>query len=259
MNYKQKERTDNMLFLEINRTIDPIVKLAGDWLAEINIFSIFLRLLLAIICSGIVGIERAAKRHEAGLRTYILVCMGSAIAMITNQFIFESFGAGDVSRFGAQVISGIGFLGAGTILVTSRNQIKGLTTAAGLWACACLGLSIGIGFYTLAIMGFMLIFIVMLFLPPIENFFTKYSSSSRLHLELQSRTDLKSFVAYAREHNMKIRSIERNAAYENSGLSVYTVSIVQLKLINRADEKARLSAVEEIKKLDYVNYVEEIY
>ena len=145
------------MFLEINRFVDPIVKLLGNnfiWLSELTIGSIIVRLALVIIVSGIVGIERASKKHEAGLRTYVLVCVGAAVAMLTNQFIFEAFGTGDVGRIAAQVISGIGFLGAGTILITSRNQIKGLTTAACLWACACMGLAIGIGFYTLTILGF---------------------------------------------------------------------------------------------------------
>ena len=134
--------------------IDPVVKFLGDWLDDVsNIWTILIRLILAVIFGGIIGLERASKRHAAGFRTYILVCLGATLAMITNQFICEKSGQGDYARLGAQVISGIGFLGAGTILVTSKNQIKGLTTAAGLWACACMGLSIGIGYYTLAIGG----------------------------------------------------------------------------------------------------------
>ena len=134
--------------------VDPIVKLLKwNWLSDISFGSIIIRLFLAFICGGILGFDREKKHQAAGFRTYILVCLGACVAMMTNQFIFESTGSGDSARLGAQVISGIGFLGAGTIIVTSRNQIKGLTTAAGLWACACLGLSIGIGFYTLSIIG----------------------------------------------------------------------------------------------------------
>lgn len=234
--------------------IDPIVKLIGDWLAEINIWSICVRLLLAVFCGGLIGVERATKKHAAGFRTYILVCVGSAIAMLTNQFIFQQFGSGDASRLGAQVISGIGFLGAGTILVTSRNQIRGLTTAAGLWACACLGLAIGIGFYTLAIASLVLIVLALTFFTYFEDFFNNRSKTMQLHLELDTRTNLKDFVHYIRENEMKIYSIEHNPAYSSSGLSVYTVSIE----LDKKDKKEHKHIINEIAKLEYVNYVEEM-
>ena len=199
-----------------------IVKLLGEdflWLSEITIGSILVRLIIIILFSGIIGIERASKRHEAGLRTYVLVCVGATVAMITNQFIYEMFNTGDAGRIAAQVISGIGFLGAGTIIITSRNQIKGLTTAAGLWACACMGISIGVGFYTLTIIGFLLILIVLMLLQPLEKHLMKYSRNYRLHIELEARTDLKDLVTFLRNNNFRINTIERNAAYANSGLS----------------------------------------
>lgn len=241
-----------MLFIS---AVDPLVKLIGNWLSDINIGSIFVRLLLAVFCGGLIGVERATKKHAAGFRTYILVCVGSAIAMLTNQFIFEHFGSGDASRLGAQVISGIGFLGAGTILVTSRNQIRGLTTAAGLWACACLGLAVGIGFYTLAIISLILIVLALTFFTYFEDFFNNRSRTMQLHLELDTRTNLKDFILYIRSNSMKIYSIEHNPAYSSSGLSVYTVSIE----LNKKDKNEHRHIVEEISKLEYVNYVEEMY
>ena len=244
------------MFLEINRFIDPIVRLLGEnfiWLAELTIGSIIVRLSLVILFSGIIGIERASKKHEAGLRTYVLVCVGAAVAMLTNQFIFEAFGTGDVGRIAAQVISGIGFLGAGTILITSRNQIKGLTTAACLWACACMGLAIGIGFYTLTIVGFILIIVVLVLLNPLEKYLLKFVSTYSIHIELLARTDLKELINLSRKMNMKILSIERNAAYANSGLSVYTISF---KKITKNEENSHF--IQTIKDLPYVNYVEEL-
>ena len=119
-----------------------------DFLYEINLLSVSLRLILALLFGGIIGLERGSNRHPAGFRTHILVCVGAALAMMTNQFILQQFDTGDPARLGAQVITGVGFLGVGTILVTGRHKIKGLTTAAGLWASACLGLAIGIGFYS---------------------------------------------------------------------------------------------------------------
>lgn len=119
-------------------------------LSDVNLFSTVMRLGLALLLGGVLGIERGRRRRPAGLRTYMIVCMASALVMLTGHFLFETFHTGDPSRLGAQVISGIGFLGAGTIIITSK-QVKGLTTAAGLWASACLGLAVGAGFYAGAI------------------------------------------------------------------------------------------------------------
>lgn len=119
-------------------------------LGELNLFSTVVRLALALILGGILGIERGRKRRPAGLRTYMIVCMASALVMLTGEYLVQEYGTGDPARLGAQVISGIGFLGAGTIIITSR-QVKGLTTAAGLWAAACMGLAIGAGFYAGAV------------------------------------------------------------------------------------------------------------
>lgn len=99
---------------------------------EITYLSIVIRILSAFFLGGVIGMERGMKNRPAGLRTYMLVCVGSCLIMLTNQYIYQVFDTGDPVRMGAQVVSGIGFLGAGTIVVTKRNQIRGLTTAAGL-------------------------------------------------------------------------------------------------------------------------------
>ncbi len=242
------------MILEVVKNIDPITKLLGDWLFEINIFSILIRLFLAILFGGLIGGERATKKQAAGLRTYILVCAGACIVMITNQFIYESFDTGDAARLGAQVISGIGFLGAGAILVTSRNQIKGLTTAAGLWACACMGLSIGIGFYTLSLFGFIVILIVLTLLPKLESLVNMRAIRMEIHIELDTRHSLKSLVEFLREKGITIISLEHNQAYSSSGLSVYTIFILL------PDKKFHhKDFLIELKELDFVNYVEELF
>lgn len=120
---------------------------------EVTYISIIIRILAAFLLGGVIGMERGMKNRPAGLRTYMLVCVGSCLIMLTNQYIYQVFDTGDPVRMGAQVVSGIGFLGAGTIVVTKRNQIRGLTTAAGLWAAAAVGLAIGIGFYEAAVLG----------------------------------------------------------------------------------------------------------
>ena len=128
------------------------------WLLEPNLLTLIIRTLLAIICAGVIGFERDAHGSAAGLRTHILVCLGAMIAMSTGVFAATHF-SGDASRIGAQVVSGIGFLGAGTIMV-NKGHIKGLTTAAGLWTSACIGLAIGTGFYEAAIVGSIAVLIV---------------------------------------------------------------------------------------------------
>ena len=103
-------------------------------------FIMTIKLLLALFCGGLLGIEREQKKRPAGFRTYMLVCVGATLVMITNEFLGTRYAGIDPTRMGAQVISGIGFLGVGTIIVTGDNRVKGLTTAAGLWATACVGL-----------------------------------------------------------------------------------------------------------------------
>lgn len=248
----------NIFFTEINRMVDPLVKLLGEngsWLSEITFSSVIIRLLLAILCGGVLGAERAMKRHAAGFRTYILVAVGAAIAGFTNQFINESFPTSDVGRIGAGVVTGIGFLGAGTILVTSRNKIKGLTTAAALWACGCMGLAIGHGFYTLGLAASIIIFLILSVTPPIENYFIDRARSFTLHVELDARTNLKDLINYLRANSYTITNVEHNLAYASSGLSVYTISLVApyIKGKRAVSQQIICSMVND---LPYVNYAE---
>ncbi len=236
--------------------IDPIVRVTHwNWLADLSMGTITIRLILAVLLGGLIGIERALKHHAAGFRTYIIVCLGSTIAMMTNEFLSRATNMGDGARLGAQVISGIGFLGAGTIMFTSRNQVKGLTTAAGLWASACLGLAIGIGFYSLSIIAAIIIVIVLAILPSIEKFLTTKSKQFTIHIEFECRENLKQFVMLIREMDFKVLSIEHNPAYSQSGLSVYTIDL-------RVPHQKKLPHsyfISEFQKLNYVDYVEEIF
>ena len=235
---------------------DPIVGFFGDslnWLSDItNIWTILIRILLAILCAGVIGVERSRKRQAAGLRTYILVCLGAAIVMMLSDFLVLNNEGSDAGRLGAQVVSGIGFLGAGTILVTSKNRIKGLTTAAGLWAAACMGLTIGAGFYTLGIIGSVLILIILTILPKIEQIFRRKTKYFELHVELDDRSNLKDLVNFLRSINVQITSIEKNPAYIQSGLSVYTMTL------NSEEKRDHDTFIETIKNLKYVNHCEEL-
>jgi putative Mg2+ transporter-C (MgtC) family protein len=129
------------------------------------------RLALAGFLGGVIGYERERTRHPAGFRTHILVCVGSALVMLSNIYIFEQYRGHaniDPGRFGAQVISGIGFLGAGTILKEGVN-VKGLTTAASLWTVACIGIAVGLGFYSGSILTTVLVILALVVLSKTEG------------------------------------------------------------------------------------------
>jgi len=136
---------------------------------NVTIVSTLTRMFLAAVFGGMVGIERGQRNQAAGLRTHMLVCMGATLVMITNQYITSTFEMSDPSRLGAQVISGIGFLGVGTIIVDGQQRVRGLTTAAGLWACACVGLSVGIGFYLGAFIAILFILLTIIVLNKFER------------------------------------------------------------------------------------------
>jgi len=163
---------------------------------DVNIISVTIRLLLAVFFGGIIGLERGSNNHPAGFRTHILVCVGSTLAMLTDQYICQTLAANaDPARLGAQVITGVGFLGVGTIFVTGKHKIKGLTTAAGLWASACLGLALGIGFYSGALIAGILIFVSLALLPRVENYFYQNARMINLYVEMDSLQNFKDFVS----------------------------------------------------------------
>lgn len=221
---------------------------------DITTFSIVLRLLMALVIGGIIGLERGINKHTAGFRTHVLVCVGSALAMLTNQYITDVWGVGtDPARMGAQVITGVGFLGVGTILVTNRNQIRGLTTAAGLWASACLGLAIGIGFYEGAIIGAVLIFVSLALLPKIENFFMHHSNVLSLYVEMNHRAQYKVFLKKLKD--MEVPVLESGDRQPNPLTPGGIILTVSLRIPKHMDEK---KIMEELIALDGIELIEEI-
>ena len=167
-----------------------LMDIASSW----NLLAITVRLLFALIVGLIIGIDRERKRRVAGIKTHILVCLGSALVMITSQYMMLEFGevAADVSRMGAQVISGVGFLGVGTIVIRNQAHVKGLTTAAGLWTTACIGLAVGAGFYLVAVLSFLAVMITMSVLAHLEQRFRK-PDVKEYYIELESMEKAKEF------------------------------------------------------------------
>jgi putative Mg2+ transporter-C (MgtC) family protein len=188
------------------------------YLDNVNIVSTVVRLVLAVVIGGVIGIERGSRSHAAGFRTHMLVCVGACLAMLTNQFVFENMSQmADPTRLGAQVITGVGFLGVGTILVTGRHRIRGLTTAAGLWASACTGLAIGIGYYSGAIIAAILIFTALAFFPVLENRILAQSRTLELYVELDALQRVRPLLNYLHEREVGIIDTHFNSSSFVSG------------------------------------------
>ena len=177
-----------------------------QYLREFHFASVVVRLALAMLLGGCIGLERERKRRPAGFRTYMLVCLGAALTVLLSLYEYtlitgpwstlaaELGMKTDVSRFGAQVINGIGFLGAGTILVTGRQQVKGLTTAAGLWASACTGLAVGAGFYECVLIAFAMIFLSIRLFPIVDAYIQENARDINLYLEFNCMDDISTLI-----------------------------------------------------------------
>ena len=217
---------------------------------EITYLAVAVRILAAVIIGGFLGLERGMKNRPAGLRTYMLVCVGACLIMLTNQYIFQVFGTGDPVRMGAQVVSGIGFLGAGTIVVTRRNQIKGLTTAAGLWTAAGVGLALGIGFYEAALVGGFAVFAVITLLQRMDNNMHRKSKQVEAYIELSQETSLGDFLRAVHENELEISNVQKEqGADTDTGNRAY---IATLKAKKRSNHQVILDIVQTIPGVVYM-------
>ena len=215
---------------------------------KLVLVAVVLVAMVAILAGGLLGLERGMKNRPAGMRTYMLVCMGSCLIMITNQYVFQVYGTGDPVRLGAQVISGIGFLGAGTIVVTRRNQIKGLTTAAGLWASAGIGLALGIGFYEAAVIGSVAIFTVITLLQRMDNNLHRKSKQLEAYIELSDQITLGDFLRAVRDSGIEIYNVQREQGSEGTGRAY----IATLKTKKRSNHEDILVQVSDIPGVAYL-------
>jgi len=219
---------------------------------EVTYLAVVLRVFAAVIIGGILGLERGMKNRPAGLRTYMLVCVGACVVMLTNQYVYQVFGVGDPVRMGAQVVSGIGFLGAGTIIVTRRNQIKGLTTAAGLWSAAGVGLALGVGFYEAAIAGTLAVFIVIALLQKMDNKLHRRSKQLEAYIEL-STISLGDFLRTTRENGIEVNDVQRESGDEASdSVRAYVATLKGKKRLNHTE------LMEKVLAIPGVEFVEEL-
>ncbi|ROR28442.1 putative Mg2+ transporter-C (MgtC) family protein [Mobilisporobacter senegalensis] len=229
-------------------------EMIGVYLQEVNWLSITVRLILAIICGGLIGYDRGRKRRPAGFRTHILVCIGSALVMITNQFIYEDLGyGGDPTRLGAQVISGIGFLGAGTILITSKQQVKGLTTAAGLWASACMGLAIGIGFYEGAILGCLFILGSVTLLHRFDDYVMSRTKLVEVYIEIKSVKGIGIVLAFLRKRNMEVTNLEISKTRNPEDTVGLLITFKQKEKMTHEKLITMLGSIDEVVMVEEIN------
>lgn len=224
------------------------------YLEEFNMVSITIRLVLAVFLGGIIGMERATKRSAAGLRTFALVSLGSSLAMITNQYLLIHSGiTGDPSRMAAQVISGIGFLGVGTIIVTGRNHVKGLTTAATLWTTATMGIAIGSGFIYGALVTFILIMVSVRLLLFLSKRQEDYNRIITMFIEIDKEKGFDGLMNYLSENDYPLLFIEKKK--QKALLDKDFVVIAEFDLKKR---KSHQEILEEVRHIEGVHYVEEI-
>ena len=234
-------------------------------LRQLNFASLLLRLVLAMLFGGMIGLERGRKHRAAGFRTYMLVCLGAALTSLLSQYFFvmldttwaefavESGRQVDVSRLGEKVFSGVGFLAAGTILVTGRQEVKGLTTAAGLWASACMGIAIGAGFYECVFFSFLLMFLCIHFLPFVESYLLENARNMNLYVEVSSLDELGALLACIKALQIRIYSVEIDRGGEEDRRNP---SVVLSVCLNRRQTHTQvIAALSELKSVTMIDEI----
>ena len=205
-----------------------------QYLEQFNLLSVFVRLALATVLGGLIGLERGSHGQPAGLRTFALVCLGAAIAMITDEYLVETYQTGDPARLAAQVISGIGFLGVGTIIVTGKNYVKGLTTAASLIA-------------------FLFIAFVMTVLTSLSHYVDEHNTKIKLYLEVDKVDGIDVLYDYATKNGYEITSIDKQKRQSLQGKD--TVLFVVINLNKRCSHAEFING---LNQNDSIHYIEEI-
>ena len=236
-----------------------------DELRVLTPWSGVFRLFLATLFGGLIGVERGRKGRAAGFHTYMMVCIGATLTMMLGQYEnlmvhgswAETLGAAgtrvDVSRFGAQVVNGIGFLGAGTIIVTGHQKVKGVTTAAGLWASACMGIAVGAGFYECVILGFLLILICFRVLPLFETYISDYSPEINVYIEFDRMERLDDIFTGIKALHISIHDVEIDHGHEGSRRLPNAVFYLNLPGKQpHADVLSELSKIRGVRLIDEV-------
>jgi putative Mg2+ transporter-C (MgtC) family protein len=227
------------------------------------IYDVAIRLVLAVVVGGLIGYEREYKNRPAGFRTHILVCLGAAITSMIQLYSIQDTTniilmhpelqnalKADIGRLGAQVITGVGFLGAGTI-IHEKGSVKGLTTAASIWTVACIGLGVGLGYYTLTILSTICVFIVLVYLKTFERRLFKNTNVLRVEIQyLNKKNMVEKLEQYFDGMNIKVKNIEFliEEEEENSKFDTTMYTIIAPRHIKSSGIVQKLCTFEEIYK-----------
>lgn len=235
-----------------------------EW-RELTPHSMLLRLMLAMLIGGVIGLERGRKRRPAGFRTYMLVCLGAALTMLLGQYqsllqdtleatqSMAEASRTDITRVSAQVINGIGFLGAGTIIMSGHRQIKGLTTAAGLWTSACMGLAVGAGFYECVAIGLVLVFLCVRVLPALESFLIENARNMCIYVEFKSLENVREVIAFLKSRNIHIYSVEIDPGSRDTMRNPSGIFSIRLK-----DRQHHSQVLADIADVCHIRLIDEI-
>ncbi len=236
--------------------MDPIATRLGAWSVEIGAAAVIFRILLSVTLAAVIGCERSSKRHSAGLRTFILVSLASTVAMLLD--IYLSAKGDELYIISASTVIAAAIISVNSMLFSSRNQIKGLTTSMGLWATGIIGLTAGAGLYTVTLVSFAALLCCLSLFPAFETYLKNRSNHFEVHLELKSSEYLQDFVTVIRRLGLFIDDIESNPAYVNSGLSVYSIAI-SIDSAELKKYKTHKEIIEALKTLDYIYHIEEMH
>ena len=213
---------------------------------DINSATILFRMVFAILCGGAIGIERSIKNRPAGFRTHVLIIIGATTASLTGHFIYLNMSLPtDMSRLGAQVITGLGFIGAGTIIVTGQRTVKGLTTASGLWATGIMGLAIGAGFYEGALLGTIAILFAEIVLGKVK---IRRVKSFRCIINYLHKDALDHILRFCKDQSIAIKGLQIESAQDDTGSNVYSafLSLQPNKEVNHKQFAQKLEAFDDV-------------
>jgi putative Mg2+ transporter-C (MgtC) family protein len=221
-----------------------------EYLQDFNALSIIVRLLLAVLLSGLIGMERSKSGRAAGLRTHILVCLGATIASMTGLYINKTTGNSvDVTRIAAQVISGIGFLGAGTILVKHEATVTGLTTAACVWAVGTIGIAVGYGFYEAATLGTLLMFFITKTLNVLDKKLRHNMKEISIYVEVLNAKQLNFTLSNIKKLNLNVEMVRLEQAKTHSSDGVGIDLLIHVT--KDADINEMVKQINEIENVNF--------
>ncbi len=220
-----------------------------DFAREMNFLALAVRMFSAVLCGGLIGIEREYKRRPAGFRTHILISLGAAITILTNLYLYQVMHLyTDISRMGAQVIAGIGFIGAGTIIVTRRHRVKGLTTAAGLWTAAIIGLVCGAGYLECAYIATAMVLLAELLLVKLEYRLKTKEDNARFYMEYTKAEAMEKILHLLRERNFAVGDLEINRSTGEEGKTLFC-AILELRASRKRLDSEFLESIQSVGEL----------